>query len=207
LSPQIPMLFQGQEFGASAPFLYFADHHAELRQKVAGGRRKFLEQFATIAAQDVTTVVGDPGEKKTFLRCKLDFRERDENAPLYRLHEDLLRVRREDPGVSAPIHLDGAVLDERAFVLRYFARDGADRILVVNFGIDLWLNPAPEPLLAPIEGHGWRILWSSESPEYGGNGTAALETNANWIIPGETAVLLCPDESPQLPAGPISQND
>jgi maltooligosyltrehalose trehalohydrolase len=207
LSPQIPLLFQGQEFGASAPFLYFADHQIELRKQVAKGRRKFLEQFPSVASPEAAPVLADPGEKQTFLRCKLDLREREANHALYRLHEDLLRLRREDLAVRAPVHLDGAVLGDRAFVLRYFAQDGADRILVVNLGIDLWVDPAPEPLLAPIERHGWRILWSSESPNYGGTGTAALETTANWIIPGETAVLLCPDENRELAAGPVSQKD
>src|SRR5688572_9543928 len=97
LSPQIPLLFQGQEFGASAPFLYFADHHPELRKQVTAGRRQFLQQFPTIATSESAARLPDPGERETFLRCKLDLTERDLNAELYRLHQDLLRVRREDP--------------------------------------------------------------------------------------------------------------
>ena len=41
LGPATPMLFQGQEFGASSPFFYFADHHADLAQLVAKGRGDF----------------------------------------------------------------------------------------------------------------------------------------------------------------------
>jgi maltooligosyltrehalose trehalohydrolase len=207
LSPQIPLLFQGQEFGASAPFLYFADHHAELRQQVAAGRRTFLEQFASIAARESVCLLADPGDEQTFRQCKLDLNEREKNSHWYHLHADLLRLRRNEPAVNAPVHLDGAVLGERAFVLRFFAADGADQILVVNFGSDLWLEPAPEPLMAPVENRGWRILWSSESPDYGGRGTSALETSANWIIPGESAVLLCPDEQRELPDAPLSQKN
>jgi maltooligosyltrehalose trehalohydrolase len=54
----------------------------------------------------------------------------------------------------------------------------------------LRLDPAPEPLLAPPEGSEWVVRWSSEDPVYGGMGTAPLETDANWLIPGYSAVLL-----------------
>jgi hypothetical protein len=62
----------------------------------------------------------------------------------------------------------------------------------VNLGAELYLDPAPEPLLAPLEDQGWRIAWSSEAVSYDGGGTAALETQANWILPGHAAVLLAP---------------
>jgi maltooligosyltrehalose trehalohydrolase len=77
----------------------------------------------------------------------------------------------------------------------------------VNLGTDLSFEPAPEPLLAPIEGHGWRILWSSETPCYGGGGTPPLETKANWRIPGEAAVLLAPDENREPADAKLAQND
>lgn len=207
LSPQIPLLFQGQEFGASAPFLYFADHEPELRRQVTAGRHKFLQQFRTIATPEGTAVLPDPGELNTFQQCKLDFAERGTHRALYQLHEDLLRVRRTDPTIKAPTEIDGAVLADAAFVLRYFGKGGADRLLIVNLGPDLWLEPAPEPLLAPIEGHGWRTLWSSEAADYRGNGTPPLETTVNWVIPGESAVLLCPDENCELPDATFSSEN
>jgi maltooligosyltrehalose trehalohydrolase len=88
--------------------------------------------------------------------------------------------------------VDGAVLDGNAFVLRFFGDDGDDRLLLVNFGIYLNLNPAPEPLLAPPGGKRWCVLWSSEDPRYGGTGTAPLDTSENWLIPGHAAVVLAP---------------
>jgi maltooligosyltrehalose trehalohydrolase len=65
--------------------------------------------------------------------------------------------------------------------------------LVVNFGTDLHLRPAPEPLLAPPEGRHWVTLWSSENPKYGGCGTAPLDTDQNWRIPGHAAIVLEPE--------------
>lgn len=207
LSPQIPLLFQGQEFAASAPFLYFADHHPALNQQVAAGRRNFLHQFASIATEACSMRLTAPGEEETFRRCQLDFTERTKHEAIYRLHEDLLRLRQSEPAITGPTRFDGAVLGERAFVLRYFTAEGRDRILVVNLGTDLWFNPSPEPLLAPIEGHGWRIVWSSEAPEYGGRGTPPVETKANWILPGETAVLLTPDENREPPHAKLSEKN
>ena len=64
--------------------------------------------------------------------------------------------------------------------------------MIVNFGADLAYNPAPLPLLAPPTGCEWGILWTSEDPRYGGSGTAELDTNENWQIPGHAAVVLRP---------------
>lgn len=194
LGPQTPMLFQGQEFASSAPFFYFADHREDLARQVYEGRREFLKQFRSIASPEIQARLPDPADPTTFVRCKLDFSERERHAWIYEMHRDLLRLRREDPVLSARRRggVDGAVLSERALVLRFFGPEGMDRLLFVNFGIDLRFDPAPEPLLAPPAGCEWEIVWSSEWFRYGGTGTAPLETEENWQIPGHAAVLLAP---------------
>jgi maltooligosyltrehalose trehalohydrolase len=194
LAPATPMLFQGQEFCASSPFLYFADHKPELAKAVRRGRADFVSQFPSVAPPEMQALLPDPGARETFERCKLDPGERERHAEAYALHCDLLRLRREDPLFSAQRAggLDGAVLGAESFVLRYFGENGEDRLLVVNLGRDLRLEQAPEPLLAPCEGRQWRTLWSSEHPKYGGAGTAPLETEAGWHIPGHAAVALSP---------------
>lgn len=192
LAPATPMLFQGQEFASSSPFFYFADHNKELAKLVCKGRAEFLSQFPSIACPDVQACLPNPADPHTFERCKLDLRERQGHAEVYALHGDLLRLRREEAAFRAQRRggVDGAVLGPHAFVLRYFA-DSGDRLLVVNLGRDLHLDPAPEPLLAPPrEGIRWETLWSSEDPCYGGVGTPPLDTEDNWRIPGEAAVVL-----------------
>ena len=105
----------------------------------------------------------------------------------------MIALRKSDPAFRPGIVLDGATLGLTAFVLRYFVPDGEDRLLVINLGRDLHLDPAPEPLLAPPGSDlVWSVLWSSEDPKYGGHGTAPLDTEDNWRIPGESAVLLRP---------------
>ncbi|HXF11145.1 MAG TPA: malto-oligosyltrehalose trehalohydrolase, partial [Desulfuromonadaceae bacterium] len=168
LGPNTPMLFQGQEFAASAPFLYFADHEPDLAIKVVEGRRQFLSQFRSMASVEMDPFIADPADKHTFKRCKLDFSERQKNAGIYRLHRDLLRLRKEDPVFSNPAEVDGAVLAHEAFLIRMFGENDNDRLLIVNMGVDLHLAPAPEPLLAPPVNSHWILLWSSEEPIYGG---------------------------------------
>jgi maltooligosyltrehalose trehalohydrolase len=188
------MLFQGQEFAASSPFHYFADHETGLARKVRQGRSEFLRQFDSVAAPDMTSLFTDPADPALFRQSKLDTSERQRHTGTYALHHDLIGLRREEPVFRAQRHrgLDGAVLGTEAFVLRFFGEKGDDRLVVVNFGLDLRLDPAPEPLLAPPESMRWEIIWSSENPKYGGSGTPPMDTPDNWYIPGHAAVVLGP---------------
>jgi maltooligosyltrehalose trehalohydrolase len=223
LGPQTPLLFQGQEWCSERPFLFFADHQGELGAKVAAGRAEFLSQFPPIAASAVKAGLDDPRDPATVDKCRLDPESVDRDLPPYRLHRDLLRLRHHDPVISGERRrrVDGAVLGAHAFLLRMFGDDGDDRLLIVNLGITLHLDPAPEPLLAPPPAAEWRLEWSSEEVAYGGTGTPMLETLASlrtekatrealaggggdsvegapadgaryWRLPGECAVLLVP---------------
>ena len=85
-----------------------------------------------------------------------------------------------------------------AFALRYFGDNEDDRLLLINFGIDLPLSPIPEPLLAPPKGTQWKILWSSEDPRYGGGGTPPLATDEYWRCLGHAAVVLIPAKEEEM---------
>ena len=197
LMPGTPMLFQGQEFGATTPFLYFCDLKAEISKAVREGRAKFLAQFRSLSLPEMQPVFADPGNPNTFEMAKLDFSERQKNAETYQLHKDLIVLRRTDPVFSNPKAgaIDGAVLSAAAFVLRYFSGSHGHRLLVVNFGTDLYLSPSPEPLLAPLSEKLWRVIWSSEDPKYGGLGTFPPDADDNWRIPGNAAVVLSSEAS------------
>jgi maltooligosyltrehalose trehalohydrolase len=202
LGPGTPMLLQGQEFASSAPFLFFADHKPELAKLVHEGRIEFLKQWRSLKLPEMGTCFAEPGDVSTFERCKLDFEDVKRHENIFALHRDLLRLRREDPVLSrqGADGLDGAVLNERCFVLRYFSPAyDRDRVLLVNLGSDLSFNPAPEPLLAPPLGTEWEKLWSTDDPQYGGCGTPPLDTDQSWLIPGEAAVLLHPIPSTPQP--------
>lgn len=191
LMPGIPMLFQGQEFAASTPFLYFADHAGALALDVAKGRRKFLSQFPSLASAAAQERFDNPADADTFQRSQLDHGERARHAEAYALHRDLLALRRDDPTLGdRSYRVEGAVLTDEAWLLRYIVSGGQDRLLIVNLGLDLALTFIAEPLLAPPVGRGWRLLWSSEDPRYGGSGVPLPTEKGMWRVPGRSALLL-----------------
>jgi len=201
LMPSTPMLFQGQEFAASAPFLYFADHDPELAEAVRRGRAEFLTQFPSIVEYQARATLDNPGDPQTFERCKLDSRERQAHAEVYALHRDLLRLRRQDAAFSAqrPGGLDGSVLSSSALALRFFTDGHADdRLLLVNLGASLDRASIAEPLLAPPLDRAWEVCWSSEDPTYGGLGAPMMWPE--WLIPAECAMVLKP--GPMRPRAP-----
>ena len=196
LGPATPMLFQGQEFAASSPFLYFADLPPELAKVVRAGRAEFLAQFPSLAGPETQAALPEPGDRLTFERSKLDLGERERHAGAYALHIDLLRLRREDPvfRTQGAGGVDGAVLGPEAFVLRFFGvgLDLDDRLLCVNLGRDLNLPSVAEPLLAPLGGTRWSLVWSSEAVRYGGSGMPALNPAEGWLLPGHAAIVFGP---------------
>lgn len=192
LGPATPMLFQGQEYGASTPFLYFSDHNRELARLVEEGRGEFLAQFPSIAKARTEFLNGSPNDRRTFERCKLDAAERARNTHWLALHRDLLKLRREDPVFRAQRadRMHGAVLGQEAFVLRFFGGADGDRLVLINLGLDLHLRPAPEPLLAPPKDGQWEFVWCSEDPRYGGAGCPPMRKTGTWFIPGHSAVVM-----------------
>ena len=125
LLPGTPMLFQGQEFAASAPFLYFADFEPRAGGRGAQGpRASSSTQFPSLADLERDRRRSPiPATPTTFERCKLDLGERETHAAAYALHAICCALRREDAGVPLQQRargVDGAVLAPHAFALRFF---------------------------------------------------------------------------------------
>jgi maltooligosyltrehalose trehalohydrolase len=118
LLPATPMLFMGQEFAASTPFLYFTDHDPDLGKSVTEGRRKEFEAFGW-------DEVPDPQAEATFRRSKLDWRDAERNGAVLARYRDLLRLRR---GVAGPARV--APLGDRAVA----ATLASGHLVVANFG-------------------------------------------------------------------------
>jgi maltooligosyltrehalose trehalohydrolase len=138
LSPQVPMLFMGEEFAASTPFMFFCDFGPELAQSVANGRRREFKRFAAFADDAAVSRIPDPSAESSFTGSKLRWQERF--APPHRARLDFIRellaLRRQ---FLAP-HLSGRIragrfeiVDE---VLRVEWRLADDRPwrLFVHFG-------------------------------------------------------------------------
>ena len=129
LAPFVPMLFQGEEWGTRAPFLYFTDHRdADLAEAVRTGRRR---EFATFGWDPDS--VPDPQDEQTFLRAKLPWEERDRepHRGLLEWHKRLLALRRSIRSLSDGRPSATRVrFDEQR---RWLAMDRGEVTVVCNF--------------------------------------------------------------------------
>ncbi len=137
-APFIPLLFQGEEWGASTPFLYFTDYQdAELGAAVREGRRNEFTAFGWDPEQ-----VPDPQDRATFERSRLNWDELDEepHASLRAWYRALLRLRRETAALT-----DGALREVRA------AWDEAAQWFTVSHGpITVVCNLAAQAQTVPL---------------------------------------------------------
>ncbi|MHC2998919.1 malto-oligosyltrehalose trehalohydrolase [Microbacterium sp. HJ5] len=152
LSPFTPMLFMGEEWGASTPWQFFTSHpEAELGEATARGRRA---EFARMGWDE--SLVPDPQDPATFERSKLKWEEKDAgaHARLLELYRRLIRLRREMPDLTDPgFDRLSASADESTRVLRL--QRGSVEILV-NFSsdaADLDIEPSSRVLLTTGRAH------------------------------------------------------
>jgi maltooligosyltrehalose trehalohydrolase len=100
-APELPLLFMGQEWAASTPFLFFTDHHADLGRLVTQGRRQEFGHFSDFRDPILREQIPDPQAVTTFTASKLNWTDlkRPLHAGLLRLNQTLLRLRRSDPAL------------------------------------------------------------------------------------------------------------
>jgi maltooligosyltrehalose trehalohydrolase len=206
LAPWTPLLFQGQEWNASARFTYFADFAPERAAEIKAGRALSLEQFARHRAPGERDRFPDPAAPETFASCQLDWAERDAptHARAFALHRDLLELRRTDPTIQREgedgVTVDAVALSETLLIVRYLGveADGSgDRLLLLNLGADFEPSSVSEPLVAAPAGLGWTLTWSSDDPRYGGAGVRGPQPGRELFAPGDAAVLLSPKPTPE----------
>lgn len=170
-SPQVPMLFMGQEFAASTPFLYFTDHPEELGKLVTEGRRKEFAGFDIFHDDFLRESIPDPQAEETFTGSKLRLEERERNAGIYALYRELLRMRREDEVLQ---HNDWqkthafALTAEMVAVQRWWGTK--QRLMLANFGPEVRLSVQDVEAFAPFASRPWKLLLSTTDEAYGGSG-------------------------------------
>jgi maltooligosyltrehalose trehalohydrolase len=192
LAPQTPLFFQGQEFSASSPFVFFADYTGEMAAAVRRGRNEYLSQFPVSSAPNPRRETPNPCATVTQRLCRLDLAERVRHRPTYDLHIDLLKLRREDPvfRLQSVERLETAALSPKCLAVRFEGEAGAARLVIANFGSDLPLAVLPPPFCTPQEGSIWQTMWHSNAQRYGGPGPEPLETKSGWLLPAEATVVL-----------------
>jgi maltooligosyltrehalose trehalohydrolase len=97
LAPSPPLLFMGEEFGATTPFLFFCDFQGELAAAVMNGRRNEFARFAKFSSPEVRDTIPNPNAEQTYLRSKLDWEgvPQEAHARWLRFYQHLLTIRRQ----------------------------------------------------------------------------------------------------------------
>jgi maltooligosyltrehalose trehalohydrolase len=160
-SPNIPMIFMGEEYGETAPFMFFIDHSdMQVIDAVRRGRPREWPEFFKIPGREPP----NPYDEDTFLACKLNhaLKGSGRNRALREFYRELIRMRRECPALREPSfgHTNVAV-DGGAIVLRRWHGD-AQAAIFLNFAQhELSLTPT-------LDGAGWRRTLDSSSSRWGG---------------------------------------
>ena len=169
LSPNIPLLFMGEEYGEEAPFQYFI-HHSDhdLIEAVRKGRSEEFSAFQWSAETP------DPQDEVTFLRSKinLDLRHEGQNQTLLQFYEALIKLRKELYPHSSPdgkgLRIEG-LEREKSILIRWEV--GRDQVIgLFNF------NDKPIKIDIAIEKGDWKKIFSSASEEWGGMGALVPES-------------------------------
>jgi maltooligosyltrehalose trehalohydrolase len=143
LSPQIPLMFQGDEFGDTTPFCYFTDFHGELGSAVSQGRKLEFSSFSAFEDPQAAEVFPDPNDESTFIVSKLDWDllRMPTHKRCFQVTSNLLRVRRE---VLMPLLADipggggAALVDGRKFAVSWPLADGRVYSLFANLTDETW---------------------------------------------------------------------
>jgi maltooligosyltrehalose trehalohydrolase len=150
-SPFTPMLFMGEEWGATTPWQFFTSHpEPELGRATAEGR---IAEFAELGWDP--DVVPDPQEPETFQRSKLDWHESSSghHASLLELYRELARLRREVPELTDPrfSRLAATYSDNE----RWFRLDRGGISILANFGLDVVTLPITGNMLLSTSTESW----------------------------------------------------
>ena len=172
--PYTPLIFQGQEWAASTPFLYFTDHHAELGRLVTEGRRKEFQGFAAFADEESIKRIPDPQAESTFNASKLNWAERGEgqHANTLALYKEALRLRREEPSLRRRARDDwqAVALGGEAVAIVYTEPDAGEMCMVV-----FNLTGGSTGEMGIDEGPEFRLVFSSNETRFGGSGVDGVQ--------------------------------
>jgi maltooligosyltrehalose trehalohydrolase len=167
-APQTPLLFMGQEWAATTPFLYFTDHHDELGHLVTAGRRREFARFAAFADAASRERIPDPQARSTFEASRLAWDEAavEPHASILRLHAALLALRQTDPAIAsaaATVAVD-AVGSDTIAMRRASGSMAALVVARLRGGGVVDLDGARRAALA--DGQSWRVRLTSEDPPF-----------------------------------------
>ena len=182
--PYIPMLFMGQEWAASTPFLYFTDHHEELGRGVTEGRRKEFSEFSDFRDPEKRARIPDPQALKSFLDSKLNWSETEQSSQreILALYTDFLRFRRTELNDRRRRRWRLAQVSDTAIALRYRRGKTGDILLLVQLLANESRIELDSSLLQPKAGRTWRRGQSSNEKIYRGERTGYFDAEKKQFV-------------------------
>jgi maltooligosyltrehalose trehalohydrolase len=185
VSPFVPMLFMGEEYGETSPFLFFADHASErLREAVRDGRKKTIEALGWNETPE------DPCDPATFLKSKIawDNRTSGRHAVMLAYYENLLGLRSGLPALARPGGLAdaGRLEDSQAVFLRRSQR-ASDVFAILNF------SGSPVQASLPLGEGRWGKRLDSSDARWEGPGSVLqdeIEDGHRAVLNPHSAVIL-----------------
>jgi maltooligosyltrehalose trehalohydrolase len=196
LAPETPLLFMGQEWAASTPFLFFTDHHPELGRLVTSGRREEFRGFRAFTDPEARGKIPDPQDPATVRRSRLDWSEptREPHLSARRLYRALLALRRSEPLLRRNDWRDLSVAAADGGII--LARRGADAALLALIRLEGAGDLDGRSIDAGewMERLEWEVLLTTEDPAFAPDAAApsprpgSIKTDWSFLRPG--AVVL-----------------
>ena len=182
LSPHIPLIFMGEEWGETNPFFYFTDFHGELGRKVREGRRNEFRRWRSFQDEKGRERIPDPNAEGTFHASKLDWRKASEALSAERLDRfgRLLDIRRRDiaPRLARTGGHAGNIFlaDGKGLAVQWRLGDGSILTLYANLQHETWNVP---DILAQHAGESGRLLYESQP---GCDGALRIGSFGAWSV-------------------------
>lgn len=180
-SPLTPLIFMGQEFAASTPFIFFTDMPEELGELITAGRRREFSEFGAFGDVELRNSIPDPQALSTFERSKLRLDERESHPGIYALYQSLLHMRQDEPALrgSDRSQSEAISLGAELISLRRWHEDD-ELILLANFG----------PETSTELSDGWIVVLSTQESRFDGGEHQLHRDNGTATLPARTAVIL-----------------
>jgi len=189
-APETPLLFMGQEFAASTPFLYFTDHPEELGRLVTDGRRQEFAGFGAYHDPVLRETIPDPQAEVTFVASRLKLEERQRNAGIYRLYTDLLGLRATDPVLSRHDRATTRAIAVTSQLIAVHRWHGSEhRVLLANFGGEIVIDLDEFATQGDLAISPWNLLLSTSQAEYDGSGDVPMRAGTSATLPARTAAI------------------
>jgi hypothetical protein len=176
----------GQEWNASTPFQFFADHNQKLGQSINDGRRREFDKFVASSDRLISLTIPDPQDEKTFANSKLRWEELKDpqHAQILRLYREFLVLRQTQRGSGVLSREDYSVLELDDGIVAILFGSAAE----YNFAVLTDLvgghdqRALDDKRIAPGLGRDWKSILSSNEKRFGGTNDPPFTVRTTLVL-------------------------